>query len=355
MDAAPTPQVQPRTMGRPPRRRRWPIYSVVLLVAVAVLWVGYWYGASTVASAAINRVTAAPVGGLKIGCPNRDISGFPLRLDIRCQRVTVADAKGMNTELGGVSASVPLYWPTTIQAVLDAPIKINAPEQGLALTADWTFASASGSVWLDGLTGGSAHFEGLSLQNGGNTEKIPLKALAARIADAGVAPAGGGDYRISADAQRVNLTLADSPPIPEMDLRTHVVATGVGALGTDPAAALLKWARSGASMKIEDLRLVLGGSIVTASGQLALSKEGLLNGSLLLGYNGIEALGNLLDLIRPGTKAKYAEPLKIVNQLTRAVDTPDGQMRQTSITFTDGRVWLTIIPLPIEPIPAIKF
>src|SRR4029079_14522403 len=131
---------------------------------------------------------------------------------------------------------------------------------------------------------------------------------------------------------------------PELDVRGNVVAVGVGPLGTDPLAAFMKWAKGGASSKIEDLRRALGGTIVTASGVLSLTKDGLLNSSILFGYNGIDALGNLLDLIRPGTKAKYADALKIVNQLTRSVDTPDGQMRQTSITFTDGQIWLTIFP-----------
>ena len=55
-------------------------------------------------------------------------------------------------------------------------------------------------------------------------------------------------------------------------------------------------------------------------------------------------------------KAKYAEQLKIVNSLTRSVTTADGAMRQTSITFTDGQIWLAIFPLiGVDPIPPIKF
>jgi hypothetical protein len=37
------------------------------------------------------------------------------------------------------------------------------------------------------------------------------------------------------------------------------------------------------------------------------------------------------------------------------VETEDGPMRQTTLSFTDGVIWLGIFPLPIDPIPAVRF
>jgi hypothetical protein len=353
------PMAEPGAVARLPRRRRrrWPAYIVGLVILLVVLWFGYWFGAMRVADYAIARATAAPIGGHSIGCPDHSLSGFPLRVDVRCQRVTYANASdSLAAALGGVWASAPLYRPGFVEATLDAPLQVDMPDRGLALTASWSAATATANAWLDGLSGGSAHFEALTLKNGGRADALPVTSATAQSADGGLSAAGGGNYRITADAEHLDVKRSDGGPLPVLDLRASLLAQNVGSLGTDPMAALLKWARSGANLKIDDLRIAASGAVVTASGALSLNKDGLLNGSILLGYNNIDALGNLIEVFRPGAKAKYAEPLKIVNSLTRAVKTPEGDFRQTSITFTDGVIWLAIFPLiGVDPIPPIKF
>jgi hypothetical protein len=341
----------------PRRRRRWPVYLIGFLVLLVVLWLGYWYGATRVAEAAINRAVAAPVAGISFGCPDRSLSGFPLRVDFRCQRATASDARGsLAAALGGFWASAPLYAPGYVTAVLDEPLVLDMPDRGVALTASWTHATASASAWLDGLKGGGAHFTAFSLENGGRSDVLPVKTLEAQTADVSLSPMGSADYRLTANADDVGVIRADGAPLPELDTRANIVAVGVGPLGADPAAAFLRWARSAPSVKIDEFRLAIGDTIVSVTGQLSLSKDGLLNGSILFAYNSIDALGDLIDLFRPGSKTRYAEPLKIVNSLTRSVNTPDGVMRQTSLTFTDGAIWLSIIPLiGVDPIPPIRF
>jgi hypothetical protein len=341
---------------QPRRRRRWPAYLAGLLLLLVVLWLGYWYGASRVAEAAINRAVAAPVAGISFGCPDRSLSGFPLRVDFRCERATASDERGgLAAALGGFWASAPLYVPGFVSATLDAPLVLDIPQRGIALTASWSHATASATAWLDGLKGGAARFTAFSLENGGRTDLVPVKAVEARNADVSLAPAGGPDYRVSVNAERVDITATDGMTFPELDARANVVAVGVGPLGTDPAAAFLSWARNGASVKIDEFRLAAAGAIVTASGQLSLSREGRLNGSILIGYNSIEALGDLIEVLRPGTRARYADALRAVNVLTRSVNTPDGPLRQTALTFQDGVIWLAFLPLPIEPVPPIRF
>jgi hypothetical protein len=347
------PEARPEERSR---RRRWPGYLIGLLVLLVVLWLGYWYGATRVAEAAVNRAVAAPVAGITFGCPDRSLSGFPLHVDLRCERVTAAEGRtGLAAALGGFWASAPLYMPGYVSATLDEPLVVDMPAQGIALTASWTHATASANAWLDGLKGGAAQFTALLLENGGRADLVPVKTVAARTAEVSLSPAGGADYRLTTNAERIDVTASDGAMFPGLDARANVVAVGVGPLGTDPAGAFLAWARSGASVKIDDFRLAAAGAIVTASGQLSLSKEGRLNGSILIGYNSIEALGDLIDLFRPGAKARYGDALRAVNVLTRSVNTPDGPLRQTALTFQEGVIWLAFLPLPIEPIPPIRF
>ena len=89
------------------------------------------------------------------------------------------------------------------------------------------------------------------------------------------------------------------------------------------------------------------------SGKLSLTGDGLLNGSILVRYNTIEGLANLIEAIRPGTRDHYAKALQALNSVTIAADTEDGPVRQTTISFIQGSVWLGIVPLPIDPVPAI--
>src|ERR1043166_976679 len=104
------------TLPRP--RRRWPVYLIIVLVVLIVVgWIGGWFAAARVADAAIARATSSPIGGFSIGCSDRSLSGFPLRIDVRCQRTTVSDAAaGLQASLGGVWASAPLYRPGFVEA-----------------------------------------------------------------------------------------------------------------------------------------------------------------------------------------------------------------------------------------------
>ena len=184
-------------MARTARRRRWPVYTVVTLVVLALLWVGGWFAAARFAESALARVTSSPIGGFTIGCPEPVVYGFPFRIDIRCQRVTVSgQGDSLSASLGGVSASAPLYRPCIVEATLDAPLQIDVAPRGLALTATWSAARADASAWLDGLNSGSIHFEALGLTNAGRADALPVTAVKAQVAEVGIAPSGGGNYRM---------------------------------------------------------------------------------------------------------------------------------------------------------------
>ena len=103
------------------RRSAWRGWLIGILVAVPVLWIGYWFAAQTVARAAIDRVTERPVAGGRFACAGESLGGFPLRLDFGCLRARFGDGsegtgERVSAALGGVKASAPLYWPGYVQA-----------------------------------------------------------------------------------------------------------------------------------------------------------------------------------------------------------------------------------------------
>lgn len=321
-------------------------WLIGLIVILGLLWVGYWYGAHYAAETAIARVAARGAG-----CGAVDVAGFPLQLDIRCDRGAYAN-NGTTAAIGGFQAHAPLFQPGKVDARLEAPLTVNIPGRNIALTANWTSGSASGGAWIDGVNAASAAFTTLKIENTGT---LPLSSASADSASGAITPAGGGSYDLATSIRKLSLTRQDSTAYPTLDLDLAATARDVGPLGTDPARALLTWLRGTPDVEVRNLRIAAADAIVSASGTLSLSQDGLLNGNVLLRYNSIDALADLVETLHPGAKEKYAVAFQGIAGMSKQVDTSEGPMLQTALTFTDGLIWLTVIPLPIQPIPPIRF
>ncbi|MEX0853961.1 MAG: DUF2125 domain-containing protein [Bauldia sp.] len=326
-----------------------------LAAVLVALWAGYWFAADRLARTAVERALAAPVAGHRVGCRDPVFGGFPLRIDLRCQRLTYArDGEAVTAALGGLAASAPLYRPGVVDAILGSPLQVNAPALGVALTATWSHAAADLSAWLDGPRGGVVRFISLAVEDAADPPGLPVTGLRAATAEAGVTPTADG-HRLTIAVAGLGLTRETGATLPDIDGEASVTAEGLGPLGMNPVARLLDWLRAGASVRIDHLRLAAAGAVVIAEGGLELSEEGLLSGSVLLRFNSVDAFAALLEAIRPGARERYALALQGLNAVSLPVQTGEGMFRQTALTFTDGVVWLGIIPLPIDPIPPIRF
>jgi hypothetical protein len=338
------------------RRRGGVGLMLGIIVLLGLVWVGYWYAAHYVAEKTIARLNAAPVNGKKIGCTDVALEGFPLRLDFRCARGTyVETGDRITAALGGVAATAPLYWPGYVEAKLDAPLVINAPDLGVALTTSWSAGTANATAGIGGLKGAGASFVGLKAENTGTVPGIPVKSATADTANASLSPAGGGSSTVVAGAQRLSLTRSDGSTFPDIDADVRVTAVNLGSLGTDPTHALLVWLRGNPTANIERARIAMAGAIVFASGTLTLSPEGLLSGSILLRYNSIEALGNLIETLKPGSQDRQEVQLALqgLQMMSAPTTGEDGGALQTTISIKDGLVGVGIVPVGV--LPALQF
>ena len=335
------------------RRRGWTGLIVGLVILLVLLWLGYWYAARSAAEAGLARIAASN----GVACAGPRIAGFPLVIEVRCDRLTYGGGDDrISAAVGEIAATAPLYWPGTVDAKIDAPLAVNAPAMGVALSAAWSLGTASASAWFGGLTGAGASFVTLEADNNGVLPGVPFRSLAAATAGAAIAPAGGGAFTITADARQLQLTRNGGGALPDLDGEARVTLLNVGdTLGTDPAETILAWARNRPTARIERFRIAGVGAIVASGGNLSLSADGRLNGSILLRWNDIAALANLIEAILPGTRERAETPLQGLNAVSVAAETEDGPMRQTTLTFAEGMIWLGIFPLPIDPIPPIRF
>lgn len=340
------------------RRSAWRIWLIGILVAIPVLWVGYWFAAQTIAQAAIDRVTERPVAGGRIICAGGRLGGFPLRLDFGCTRARYGDGsegtgERLSAALGGVKLTAPLYWPGYLEANLTSPFVVNAPLSGIAITTAWADASTSATAGLDGLKSAAATFHSLDFSTTGGSV-LPVKAVTANLAEASAAPAGGNAYRFSAAARSLMVVRQDGREIPAIDGSAEITVLDFGSsLGTDPRAKLLAWARAGGTAHIDRLRFAAGGAVADADGQLTIAPDGLISGTLNIRLNNPEAFVALAEAIKPGAAKEAGKILAVVSALTVPVDTPEGPARQTTLVIRNGLVAIGI--LPVGMIPPIRF
>jgi hypothetical protein len=327
------------------RRRGWSGWIVGIVILLALAWVGYWYAARYAADAAIARAAARG-----IGCGEVALSGFPFQLDVRCARGAYA-ANGSTAGLGGFLARAPLYAPGAINARLESPLMVNLPERNIALTATWTTGSANAGAWLDGINSAGAAFTTLRIENSGN---LPVASLAADSASGALTPAPSGSYDLATSLHRLSLTRSNGAPYPTLDLDAAATAEGVGALGTDPSQAFLTWLRGAPKLDIKRLRIAAKEAIIAASGDLSLSRDGLLNGTLLIRYNSPEALRGLILELRPETDPdKLDAALSGLRSMSKAIDSEDGPAFQTSVSFIEGKPLLVVLPLEMFGVPSV--
>ncbi len=337
------------------RRAGWSGWIIGLVIAIPLLWVGYWYAAQYVANAAIERVTTRPVAGGRVLCTAHSLSGFPLRLDFGCQRAAFTDdtERQITAELGGLQASAPLYWPGYVEATLGSPLVVNAPSLGVALTASWSDAVTTAGAGLGGLKSASATVHSFDFSSTGGGA-IPLRTVKAGLAEASIAPAGGNAYRIGALANDLQVVPANGRVLPALDSEARVVLHDFGgSLGTDPRAALLDWLRKGGTADVERLKLATGNAAADADGKLVLSPDGLLSGTLNLRLRNADAFADLAEAIRPGSRGDMDKVLAVLSALTVPVETPDGPARQTTVVLRNGLVAIGI--LPVGYIPPLRF
>lgn len=335
------------------RRRGWLWFVVALVIIIPLLWIAYWFAARYVADTAIRRLAANDVAV----CADPALGGFPFNLDIGCESLTHRSAAEQLTfDLGRIRATAPLYRPGIVEAALEGQFTIAAPSAGLALDASWSDATVRASAWLGGLTGVAASFTELHVNNASTGQTVPVGGITAASLNAEVTPAPDQSFAASIDARDLVIFRADDTAFPAIDVDGRLILEDVGgALGTDPAETLLTWARGTPSVGIEKIRIASEDTVVAADGTLSLSADGLLNGSVLFRWNNVSRLADLVEAILPGTRRRAAIALQALNAVSVSVETPDGPMRQTALTFTNGVIWLGILPLPIDPIPPIRF
>jgi hypothetical protein len=325
----------------PRRRPLWRLFIMPILLVVAALgWSAFWfYSASQVDSASDAWRAREAKSGRVYDCAKRSVAGFPFRLEVRCDGVSVtlssqtATQTPVTAKLGEILVVAQVYDPKLLIAEFTAPATIYDRGEQPSMTVNWRTARSS-VVGLPGVPQrASIVFDDASIDRLNGAVQAPLARakhieLHGRLAEGSALdrPVIETVLKIeSGSLQGVHPLLAE--PF-DADLRTML--SGLKDFSPKPWPQRFRELQAaGGHVEIVQSRIQQGDLVAVAAGTLGLSAQGRLDGELQMTVAGIEkvipALGiekmldegvpqSTLDRVAPGVKTSD------VNNLFGALD-----------------------------------
>jgi hypothetical protein len=325
----------------PRRRPLWRLFIMPILLVVAALgWSAFWfYSASQVDRASDAWRVREAKSGRVYDCAKRSVAGFPFRLEVRCDGVSVslssqtATQAPVTAKLGEILVVAQVYDPKLLIAEFTAPATIYDRGEQPSMTVNWRTARSS----VAGLPGvpqrASIVFDDASIDRLNGAVQAPLARakhieLHGRLAEGSALdrPVIETVLKIeSGSVQGVHPLLAE--PF-DADLRTML--SGLRDFSPKPWPQRFREIQAaGGHVEIVQSRIQQGDLVAVAAGTLGLSAQGRLDGELQMTVAGIEkvipALGiekmldegvpqATLDRVAPGVKTSD------VNNLFGALD-----------------------------------
>jgi hypothetical protein len=277
-----------------PRRSLWRIFAAPVLLGIAGLaWTVFWfYAAAQVTESVDGWLAREAKQGREISCGDRQVLGYPFRLEVVCKDVGIALtalAPPARAHLDRLMVVAQVYDPKLLITELTSPLSIDGGNAARPLTARWTLAQASLRGRPDAPQRMSVALDELRVTSG---DAAPLMQ-AARVELHG---------RIADDSSA-------EKPVVELVLRTiGASAPTLHALAAEPAdsdiALTLRglhdvtpkpWPQrfrdiqaAGGRIEVTQARVRQGELLATARGTLGVDPAGHLAGELDLVVAGIE-------------------------------------------------------------------
>jgi hypothetical protein len=334
-----------------PRRRRGLKWIATLVVAVLVLWVGYWFAARQAATMAFDRAFVSLAASERdLACDETATSGFPFRLALDCGNLAFSDRRANAAFTAArVTATAPLYRPGRVEAVIASPVTIDAPGERVSLQVSWGDALATVDAGFGGLTGATLALETVEIVPGAGKNRMPFTHASADSATISATPASGGDYRFTIDATGLALQPKKGDALPPMAIDADVTALDFGrSLGTDPGRTLAAWLADGGEFQVDRLTVAMGGTTAGATGRFIISPDGLLSGDVTMRIVGLEAIPALAQRLGLGSRDRLENIIGMAGAVMRpAADNPAA--RDVPVTIRDGVARIGFIPLGTIP------
>jgi len=331
----------------PRRRPLWRLFFMpVLLLIAAAAWSAFWfYSASRVDQTADAWRAQEARSGRIYDCASRSEAGYPFRLEVRCDGVSVslvsqtagqaATQTPITAKLGEILVVSQIYQPKLLIAEFTAPATIAGP--GLpSMIANWSKARSSVVGLPDVPRRISLVFDDPSIDRTDSSPPTPLARakhveLHGRLVD-GSAP-GHPDIETVLRIGQGSVQEVHPLLVEPFDAEVRTILTGLKDFSPKPWPQRFREIQAaGGHVEIVQSRIQQGDLIAVASGSLGLSAEGRLDGELQMTVAGLDkviaALGiekmldegvpqATLDHVAPGVKT--ADVNNLLGALDRAI------------------------------------
>jgi hypothetical protein len=311
-----------------PRRRRWPLILLVLIVVAAGLWAGGWYFAAGKVEETMDGWKAREAkSGRVYSCASQSVSGFPFRIEVNCDNAA-AELKSNQPPLAlkaqGIVVSAQIWQPTVLVSEFTGPLSVGESGQPANFVANWRRAQTS-------VTGLPTSPERIAIALDDPTLDRATWNGSERVLQAEHMDLNGRMLEGSAQSNPViEVTLAlksaAAPglhPAAAIPLDADVVAVLRGLKDFAPKpwpARFRELQAANGRIQVTKARVQQGETIAIANGELGLSPSGRLNGELRVTVANLDKL-----LPRLGLDQMLA-PQAAPNQLNNAFGALDRLM-----------------------------
>lgn len=364
-----------------PRRRSWLIATpLILVLALAAAWSGFWYYAAGQAETRINGwQTQQTNAGRAFTCGKQAVGGFPFRIEVRCADacVELKDTQPpLSLKLKEILVVSQIWDPKLFIAEFTGPLTAADAAQAPYATASWTLAQASVRGTPDKPDRASIVVDDLKLTDAPGTPLFDAKRaeLHARI------QFGSWPNNPAIDLA-TNLKAASAPGLSPyardpLDADILAVLHGMKDFVMKPLPVLMReWQARGGRFEIQSSRIAQGEALATATGTLGLTQAGRLDGALRLDVAGLEKLLpaiaqqkgvalnldraapalNAIDRAIPGLGARLAPQapnlaVGLLGLLGQPVEIEGRRGVSVPVRFTDGAA--SFGPIPLGQVPA---
>ncbi|MEM0908261.1 MAG: DUF2125 domain-containing protein [Pseudomonadota bacterium] len=337
-------------MAKPSRTLRYKVLMVVVLLVI-VAWSVLWFTAAAVVDRHAEKAQhSVRDQGAIAECINRSVTGFPFRIEVRCDHGSRVGGQMATLTIDGLTAAALIYNPSRLIVEARSPVVLSQLGHD-DVVARWGLAHASARLDLSDRALDRFDAE---IQNGA-IEFAPDQPI--DFTELDVNARRNPSDQTSMD---IAVRLSDVRPLPgALPASLNVRGTlhdGAALLSADPNAALRALARKGLTVTLDSATVESGPMLVSLTGEMTLSANGTMNGALevaLAGYG--DELPYLSDLA-PST-AETVQTL-LGNLLAFAPEkTVGGRTAKTiALTVKDGQVSAGLIPLfKIPPVGLPRF
>jgi len=320
------------------------VAPLAVVVALALLWSGYWLWGSAKAHGEVVRVQADLARqGLDIACASKSHGGFPFRFSYTCRGIEAAGSTGWRASAETLDVLAQSWDPGHLIVRLTGPLRIVAPA-GETWTVTHKPAIASLKLRRAGAQGSLLAEQVMAQGPGSDILTVKRLNLHVRLPEADLAQIAVGAAQTVAPDMVVVATGLDltRPQRRALRLDSLEAEATLTALPVPFAPTLEENLRAigaaGGTLRLDRLVATAESVDVDASGSVGIGADGLPEGRITMRFSDIKLLFARLaerDLIT----RKAADGATVVVGLLTAAGTSQGLSGPVDLRFKDGAIF----------------